>query len=139
MKKIFFFLVLILIAGITTGQTLKKGNVVGFHIGTVQLAQGVTMDQYIDYCIKNLMPAYNKEFKGEISFSIADGERGHDGMRMGRILIIESTKIRDKYFPKEGQTSDKLKSKMEKIQPFIDELEKLGTFKEDTYTDWIVY
>jgi hypothetical protein len=139
MKKIFFFLILILIAGISTGQPLKKGNVVGFHVGTVELASGVSMDQYMNYCINKLMPAYNKEFKGDISFNIVDGERGQDGTKTGRLLIIKSAKVRDKYFPKEGQTSELLKTKMQKIQPLIDELEKLGTFKEDHYTDWVVY
>lgn len=131
-------LVFIFLTGITFCQTLKKGNLVGFHVGRVELMPGVTMEQYKAFCLNKLLPAYNKEFEGDIKVYTAGGERGEYINFMSRIMVIKSIKVRNKYFPSEGQTSDLMKKKMAKIQPLLDELEKLGTFKEDHYTDWVV-
>lgn len=139
MKKTAIILALIFISGSSLfSQTLKKGNLVGFHVGVIELAPGVTMEQYRDFCMHKLLPAYNKEFEGDIKVLVAGGERGVYQNFMSRIMIIKSLKVRNKYFPEEGKSSDLMKSKMAKIQPLIDELEKLGTFKEDHYTDWVV-
>lgn len=138
MKKSALLLVLILIAGLSFSQTLRKGNLVGFHVGRVELAPGVTMEQYNNFCLHKLLPAYNKEFEGDIKVYAAGGERGEFTNYVSRIMVIKSLKTRNKYFPVEGQLSDLMKEKMKRIQPLIDELEKLGTFKEDHYTDWVV-
>lgn len=138
MKRSAILIIMILIAGLSFGQTLKKGNLVGFHVGRVDLAPGVTMEQYNDFCNKKLLPAYNKEFEGEFTVYAAGGERGEYTNFMSRIMVIKSLKVRNKYFPVEGQPSELMKKKMAKIQPLIDELEKLGVFKEDHYTDWVV-
>lgn len=138
MKKAVIILGLIFLAGSLFSQTLKKGNLVGFHVGVIELAPGVTMDQYRNFCMNKLLPAYNKEFEGDIKVLIAGGERGVYENFMSRIMIIKSVKVRNKYFPEEGKSSELMKKKMAKIQPLIDELEKLGTFKEDHYTDWVV-
>lgn len=138
MKKSALLMVMILISGLSYCQTLKKGNLVGFHVGRVELSPGVTMDQYNDFCLNKLLPAYNKEFEGDIKVYAAGGERGEFINYVSRIMVIKSLKARNKYFPVEGQLSDLMKEKMKRIQPLIDELEKLGTFKEDHYTDWVV-
>jgi len=138
MKRIVLMIALMLIAGAISSQTLRKGNLVGFHVGKVELAEGVTMKQYQDFCLNKLLPAYNKEMGGDIVVYVGGGDRGVYENFQSRIMVIKSVKVRNKYFPEAGQQSELMKKKMAKIQPLIDELEKLGTFKEDHYTDWVV-
>ena len=54
MKKIIVVAALILFTGITFGQKLKKGNVIGTHVVTIELNPGVTMDQFLDFQLKTL-------------------------------------------------------------------------------------
>lgn len=138
MKRIMLLTILILFAGVLSGQTFKKGNLVGFHIGTVNLSPGVTYEQWETFLKDKVFEAYNKEFKGEIMVYLADGERGKYGKYIGRIMVIKSVKVRNKYFPEPGKGSELFRSKMEKVQPLVNELEKLGTYVEDHYTDWII-
>lgn len=138
MKRILLLTILILVAGVLSGQTFKKGNLVGFHIGTVNLSSGVTYEQWETFLKDKVFEAYNKEFKGEIMVYLADGERGMYGKHIGRIMVIKSVKVRNKYFPEPGKSSELFRTKMEKVQPLVDELEKLGTYVEDNYTDWII-
>lgn len=50
MKKLFLIcIVLILTSGFTFGQKLKKGNLIGTHVLTIELNAGVTMEQFLDF------------------------------------------------------------------------------------------
>ena len=46
MKKNLIIVALILIMGVTYGQTFQKGNLVGFHVGTVDLDPDVSLNQW---------------------------------------------------------------------------------------------
>lgn len=139
MKKSISILVFILLcSSLVVSQNLKKGNFVGIHVGSIELKPGVTMEQYNDFCMNKMVPAYNKELNGDIVLYIAEGERGVYENSVCRIMVIKSMKVRNKYFPEEGKPSELMKSKLAKLQPLIDQMDKLGTFKEDHYTDYEV-
>lgn len=139
MKKLICLLVFALLGfSMVVGQNLKKGNFVGIHVGSIELKPGVSIEEYNDFCMNTMVPAYNKELNGDIVLYIAKGERGVYKNSTCRIMVIKSLKVRNKYFPEEGKPSELMKSKLAKLQPLIDQMEKLGTFKEDHYTDYEV-
>ncbi len=49
MRRLILTTALVLLAGITFGQTLKKGVILGVHHMTITLEPDVTMDQYLDF------------------------------------------------------------------------------------------
>jgi hypothetical protein len=138
MKKLSLTICLILIAGLISGQSFKKGTVVGFHVISVDLSPNVTIDQWKTFALESYIPAINKEFKGDITMYLADRERGAEVNAMSMIWVITSMDTRDKYFPQPDVPSDLFNAKWAKIKPIEDELVKLGDFKDEHYTDWII-
>ena len=135
MKKLVLIAAVVLMSGITFGQRLQKGNFVGFHVMTINLNPGVTMNQYIDFYKNKLIPAYARNFQAECY--LVKGIRGESINSFGFMMIRKSEADRDKFFNKEGGTHETGKVAMEKLKPVSDELAKLGS-GTSKYTDWIV-
>lgn len=138
MKKLILTAALILVVGTTFGQTLQKGNLVGFHVGTVILDPDVTYNQYKDFVINKQIPAFEKQFQGDIKVYLADGDRGDDENCVSTFYVFKSVEVRDKYFTKEGSPTELFNSKMGNIQAINDEADKLGTISRKHYTDWVI-
>lgn len=138
MKKIILITACILFTGILFGQTFQKGNLVGFHVGTVILEPDVTFDQWKNFYIDHYLTAFNNEFQDEMQLYIAEGERGDEMDFISVIFVIKSKEVRDKYIPEEGTPSELFMSRLKNIQTILDEANKLGKFSRKHYTDWVV-
>jgi hypothetical protein len=136
MKKLFLIAAVILIAGITYGQSLQKGNLVGTHTITVSLKPGVTMEKYTDFFKTKVIPEMEKNMPNW-KFYLVKGLRGENINSFGFIIIVKSVQDRDKYYNADGSDNELGKSTNVKFKPVTDELEKLGTYTSK-YTDWIV-
>jgi hypothetical protein len=136
MKKLILFATLILVAGLTYGQNLQKGNLVGTHIAEVSLKPGVTMEQFTEFFIDKYIPEAEKIWKGW-KFYLVKGIRGENINSFGLIIIINSQKERDKYYNSDGTSNELGNTAYEKLKPVQDELEKLGSFTSK-YTDWVI-
>ena len=135
MKKLILIAALIIVAGTIYGQTLKKGNFVGFHVMTITLKPNVTRDQYLDFLKNKASPEDEKNF--ECKAYIAKGIRGECKNCISYIMVWKTEADRNKFFLPEGGFNELGKAVNAKIKPVIDELEKLGTFTSK-YTDWII-
>lgn len=136
MKKLIFIGILILLGGIAIGQTLKKGNLVGTHVLTIELNPGITMEQFQNFHISTLIPEYEKHYPGWQLY-LAKGIRGENKNTFGWIIIVESEEIRDKYYNDDGSITDFGKAADNKMKPVLEETEKFGKLNR-TYTDWII-
>jgi hypothetical protein len=136
MKKLFLIVAVILIVGITYGQSLQKGNLVGTHTITVSLKPGVTMEKYTDFFKTKVIPEMEKNMPNWKVY-LLKGLRGENINSFGFIIIVKSVQDRDKYYNADGSESELGKSTNVKLKPVTDELEKLGTYTSK-YTDWIV-
>lgn len=136
MKKLVLIFCLILFAALASGQALKKGNLVGFHQWKPELAQGVTMDQYIKFVKDKLIPAYKKNMPGIESY-VFTAVRGECTDCVGFMIVFMSEKERNKYWNADGTNTDLLNKAIEKMQPVIDESKKMD-LAADRYTDWVV-
>jgi hypothetical protein len=135
MKKLILISALIIMAGVTYGQTLQKGNFIGFHIYTIHLDPDVTMNQYLEVWKNKVNPAFDKNFQAKTY--IIKGVRGECENCFGSMTIWESEAIRDKFFKEEGGLNEVGQAAMEKMQPALDELAKLGVYTSK-YTDWVI-
>lgn len=136
MKKLMIITALLLFAGITFGQVLQKGNLVGMHVLKIELKEGVTMDQYIKFFNEKTKPALEKADK-EMKIYPMKAIRGENNNEFGMIVVYKNEAARDKYYNAEGDLSEFGNKLMEEVAPVNAEAEKLGTWTS-TYTDWVV-
>jgi len=136
MKKIILATALVLLAGVSYGQTLEKGNSLGLHVLTITLDPDVTLNQWLDFYSIKVIPELEKNFEGaKVNFFKCD--RGHYENKIGIIIHFKSEKDRDRYWPGITEQSDEGKAVIEKIQPVLDELTKLGTFSRE-YSGFVI-
>ena len=136
MKKIILTAAVVLIVGMSFGQTLKKGVILGVHHMTITLEPDVTMDQYLDFFKNKVIPEREKQFDGWKVF-IVKGNKGEHVNEIGMVFYIESMKDYNEIYNNDGSQTDKGKAGSEKMQPVMDELRKLGTWTRE-YTDWLI-
>lgn len=136
MRKLFIVTAFLLSSGFAFGQTLQKGGSFGLHVLTVELAPGVAMDQYMDFLVNKYIPEFEKQIEG-LKIFLMVGDRGEHKNKIGFVNYFESEKARDRYFPEEGVTSDEYKAIAEKLQPILDEAQKLATLS-DEYSGWMI-
>ena len=136
MKKLILTAALILVVGTTFGQTLQKGNLIGTHVTTVDLKPDVTMEQYQEFVISKVIPEMEKHYPGWKAYSVK-GIRGENENSIGMIYVIKSEEHRDKYYNEDGSLNELGKATQEKLNPVLEELEKLGTYTT-TFTDWLI-
>ena len=136
MKKLLIISVFLLIAGIAFGQTIQKGNLFGVHVLSIELKDGVTMDQYIKAFKEKAIPAYEK-FDEDLKAFMLKGIRGENKNEIGFMIQFTDEAARDKYHNPDGSATELSKKRNEKLAPVISELEKLGTYTSK-YTDWLI-
>jgi hypothetical protein len=136
MKKLLVITAFILLSGVAFGQTLKKGNCIDTHVFTVELAPGVTMDQYLDFRLNKFVPEWEKHFKGGRQF-LLKGIRGENENEFALLFYFESEEIKVKYINDDKSLTKEGEAAIEKISSVREELLKLGT-KTGEYTDWII-
>jgi hypothetical protein len=137
MKKTISLWILLLMAGIAIGQSLEKGNLVGQHVGTIALSAGTTYEQYKSFLLNKYIPEMNKTFKGELTVYLMEGDRGNEKTSVSYVYVFKNVNARNKYFPGEEPTEE-FNTIMGKLKSLGDQLDKMGTYKEKFYTDWIV-
>ena len=137
MKKMILAATLLLFAGLTDAQELKKGNLVGTHLGVVKLAPGVTMEQFTEFYANKFRPELEKAMGWK--FYPVRRIRGEKADGFAMIIVIASEAERNKYYNADGSPTELNKGVTAKLKPIQDELDKLGTMTSDVYTDWLVY
>jgi len=137
MKKVLFFLTVVLTGGFCFGQTLQKGNLVGLHVSATNLKEGVTMEQYVEFFTTKVIPAYDKAFPG-VKMYLIKSLRGKDSTSLGIIYLFNSEADRNKYV-RDGATTELFNTIINKLDGINKEWDKYVTSAEsDTYNDWLV-
>jgi hypothetical protein len=137
MKKLNLLAAILMLGGTIFGQVLQKGTLIGTHAMTVTLNTGVTMEQFIQFYSSKVLPEMNK-LDPDWQVYLVKGIRGNiNENSFGLIHVIKSDKVRSKYMNADGSSTDLGNSVNQKIQPVMDELNKLGSYTT-SWTDWIV-
>ena len=136
MRKAIFTAAIILLAGITSAQPLKKGNLICMHNMTIKLNPGVTMNQYKDFFVNKYIPESEKQFPGVKNYLLEDisSKNEHE---YTFIVIFESEKEKDKYYNADGSPTELKKAADENLKPIMEEFSKLGTMSAK-YVGWVV-
>lgn len=134
MKKLLIVATLLLFAGFTYGQSLKKGCIVGVHHITITLKDGATMDQFLA-AFESWAAEASKLMKGWNAY-LVKGNKGAHANEYGLVWYIDSKEAHDRYLNKDNSWTEEGNSLVGKIQPYLDELEKYGTWTSE-FTDWM--
>jgi hypothetical protein len=136
MKKIALISALLLFVGLTYGQGIVKGNLIGTHTMTITLKEGVTMDKFVKFFNSKYKPEAEKNIPG-CKIYLVKAVRGENPDSYGMIIVFKNAKERDKYFNPDGTSTKLGKGVEEKLKKVTEEMDKLGTYTTK-YTDWIV-
>ena len=136
MKNLILTTALMTVMGVTYGQSLQKGNLIGVHNLTVNLDPDVTMNQYKEFFANKVQAEWEKHFTG-VKVFLLEGVRGEGENGLGIVWVFETEGDRDKYFNDDGSNTELGTATFEKLQPVTEEWQKLGTWTS-TYTDWVV-
>ncbi len=136
MKKLAVLTAFVILSGITYGQTLQKGNLVGVHVMKLNLNPDATMNQFKEFFIKTYVPEGEKALPGMKIF-LGKGIRGEDENSYCLFYVFASEMDRDKFFKKDGSFTEVGTAALEKLKPIDEKLSKFGTYSTK-YTDWVV-
>lgn len=117
-------------------QGLQKGNLLGFHVMTIELKPNATMEQFKTFYTTKVIPAYEKQLQGSKLY-LVNGIRGENANSMGIIYLFTSEKARNRYFNADGTLTTLGSAASEKLKSIDQQLEKIGTY-DTRYTDWVV-
>jgi hypothetical protein len=95
MKRLILIAVMIMVTGITYGQTLQKGALLGMHTVSPVLSPNVSMEQYLSFVKDKLIPAYEKSFPG-LRCYLLKSIRGKCVDCIILAFFFQSEEIRDK-------------------------------------------
>ncbi len=139
MKKGLIFLAIALIGNCSFGKTMHKGTLLGLHISTPDLKEGVTMEAYTKFFTGKVIPAYDKAFPGMKTYLIKS-LRGADSGSMGVIFMFNNEAARNKYFNNDGSMTKLGNDASEKLNAVSKEEDKYVTSSPalDKYNDWLV-
>ena len=132
--KSLFLLILATLSLSISAQSISPGSLIGVHEMKIQLADGVSMDKYLDHFIDVMIPAYEKAYRGT-NVLLTKGKRGECADCIGMMWIFSSEALRDKLFDDQGDFTPYYEKRTAMIQEKIDAQDKLGTIAARTYTD----
>jgi hypothetical protein len=137
MKKLIAAFAFILFAGLTFGQTLEKGGVLALHHHQVTLAPGVTIDQYFDFMVDNIVPKMQEVFPATTTGQILKGIGVNNQHEYALLYYWESLEVFRTYWNEDGTPTEKGAAAMAQLQPLV---EKLNTMGESTQVpgDWLI-
>jgi hypothetical protein len=139
MKKLTLVIAIILVTGVTFGQTIKKGMVVALSSYELVLKDNVTLQQYINFNEQKYIPEIEKAMPGT-KLIMLWGDRGENKFRYGEMWIFDDVATRNKFFPSESDTANSpaLTAVLTKLKALTDENDKYVLNAKRVYTDWIV-
>jgi len=137
MKRLLIITALFLYFFCSYSQTIQKGAVLGIHhFTTLEIKQGVTMEQFLEFCIDEYFPVYEKHFEG-VTLSLMSGIKGKNEGELGMIYCCKDEKTYNKYYDPAGGFSEEGLKAWKQVQPFFNELLKLMNYKRE-FTDWVI-
>jgi len=137
MKKLVAFIVIILLVGASSEQTLNEGAVISINYITFVLKPDVPLNEFVDFIIKKHIPEFEKNFPGVKEYLLW-GDKGVNKYQLAIMEVYESIAMRDKYWKYVDVPTDEGKSAKEKMEPlFYETFNYLEDFNVET-THWII-
>ncbi|HWA35826.1 MAG TPA: hypothetical protein VG737_16905 [Cyclobacteriaceae bacterium] len=128
---------LVLISACCFGQQLHKETLFGVHLITVELKPGATIEQFRDFFVKEVLPDYEKHWKGLKGYLVKSA-RGPSKNKFAVMWVFDTEAVRDRYFNADGTANELEKAALEKVKPIEQKLARYGTYTVEYMDDWVV-
>ena len=136
MKKLIIAVAIVLLTGVAFGQTLKKGGVIALHRIELTLAPGVSIDQFQEFFLDNIVPEMGKLMPGA-TFLHLKGIGENNQHQYANFFYWESLETFHIYWNDGGTPTEKGAAAIAKMQPLLEKLQKLGTYTQ-VPGDWLI-
>ena len=139
MKKALFTFAFALLCIFSFGQTIQKGSLLGLHVITPTLKEGVTMQDYTNFVTNKFIPAYEKAYP-DVKAYLLKSVRGQDSSSIGVVFIFNSEADRNKYWNNDATMTELGKAADAKLSEIGKEFDKyqVPSNTPDKYNDWVV-
>ena len=139
MKKGLFLFAFALLGIFSFGQSLRQGNLLGLHVFTPHLKDGITMQEYIKFYTGTVIPKYEKAFPGVKGY-LLKSIRGQDSSSMAVMFVFVNEADRNKYWKSDGSMTAAGDAANAKLNDLGKEVEKYEVSSNDLdrYNDWLV-
>jgi hypothetical protein len=139
MKKALFTSAFALLCIFSFAQAVHKGSLLGLHVLTPNLKEGITMQEYTNFCMNRWIPETEKAFPGVKAY-LLKSVRGQDSSSVGIIVIFNSEADRNKYWTTTGTMTAAGEAAVKKMSEDLGkEAEKYEIpSNPDKYNDWLV-
>ena len=139
-KSWIILIVTVLFASACWAQGLESGNLIGIHVVTVTLNPGVTMDQFKNAFVHDVLPEYEKNWPGLKGYLLKGFFDEHKD-RFAIVWLFKTVADRNRNFDANGRANELERAALEKVKPFEDKLKKTYgsyTVKYTNEDDWVV-
>lgn len=134
MKKALFTLIFVLTNVSLFSQSLEKGGIVSIHQWSLTLHSDVSMENFLDFWTKTLLPETDKLFPEMKSLVLRGiGEESRD--KYAGLYYYESLEKMRAVWNEDGSPTEESAPKMEKFGPLFEQLGQFGEFKWEV-SDW---
>ena len=140
LKMLMLIAAVLLVSSSCYAQGLERGNLLGLHVMTVTLKPGVTIEEFKNVYIREVLPEYEKNWPGLKGYLLESFR--HDSKNKFAIVWLFKTEAdRNRNFDADDKPNELEKAALEKVKPIEDKLQRMyGTYTVQ-YThedDWVV-
>ena len=119
---------------------VEPGNLIGVHVVTVTLNANATMDDFMNFYVREVLPEYEKNWpglKGYLLKSFFPDAKN----KFAIVWLFKTVEDRNRNFNSDGTANQLEKAALEKVKPMEDKLKRLYGAYTVQYTredDWVV-
>ena len=139
-KKAALIAAILLISSFCRAQKLEPGNLIGLHVVTVNLNPNVTMDEFTNAFVHQVLPEYEKNWPGLKGYLVKSFFKDSKH-KFAIIWLFKTVDDRNRNFDANDRANELEKAALEKVKPVEEELKKqYGSYTVE-YThedDWVV-
>ncbi len=136
----FIFAATLSISSLCLAQGLERGNLVGIHVMTVSRNPNVTIDEFKNAYVRDVLPEYEKNWPGLKGYLLKSFQDGHKD-RLAIVWQFKTVEDRNRNFDASGKANELEKAALEKVRPFEEKFKKTYGAYTVQYTpedDWVV-
>jgi hypothetical protein len=140
LKRLMFLALALLAWTPSYAQGLERGNLLGIHVVTVSLRPNVTMDDFKNAFVRDVLPEYEKNWPGLKAYLLKPFF-GDSKNQLAIVWLFKTEADRNRNFDANGRANELEKAALKKIKPFEERLkQRYGTYtvKYTREDDWVV-
>ncbi len=140
LKTVMFIALVLPASTLSYAQGLEPGNLLSVHVVTVSLRPNVTLDDFRNAFVRDVLPEYEKNWPGLKAYLLKPFF-GDSKNQLAIVWLFKTEADRNRNFDANDRANELEKAALKKVKPFEDRLkQQYGTYTVE-YShedDWVV-